>query len=323
VRTYAEHLYDWFDTLEQSQIDWDQVELETIAAYRNRMLENRSSHTDRPYARATINDRVGTVCRFYSWARQRHLIKALPFHLVDVRRVRSTGFLSRPATVKANILTVARHEKLPRPLRPDELRRLFAALSTPYRLVAEWALATGVRRKELCGLMVPQIPDVSDIDPGEMPLIGVPLTITKGDRPRTIYPPLRLVDRTHWYIGEERAIAARQRSGRRSTALFLTGQGNPVTRQRLTAVFGEAFEKARIPGSLHWLRHTFAMTMLVQLQRHAASGSTINPLKVVQVLLGHASIETTAIYLRCVELHERDLAESIAFLYGAVIDDGA
>ena len=94
-------------------------------------------------------------------------IKALPFYLVDVRRVRSTGFLSRPATVKAKLATVARHEKLPRPLRPDELGRLFAALSTPYRLVAEWALATGVRRKELCGLMVPQIPDVLDIDPGK------------------------------------------------------------------------------------------------------------------------------------------------------------
>jgi site-specific recombinase XerD len=30
----------------------------------------------------------------------------------------------------------------------------------------------------------------------------------------------------------------------------------------------------------------------------------------VQVLLGHASITTTAIYLRCVELHERDLAKA-------------
>lgn len=326
VRTYGEHLYDWFDTLEQSQIDWRDVDLETIAAYRNRMLENRSEHTGRPYARATINDRVGTVCRFYSWAHHHRWIKTLPFHFVDVRMTRTSGVFARPdrqaATIKANVLTVARHEKLPRPLRPDELRRLFAALSKPYRLVAEWALATGIRRKELCGLTVPQIPEVFDVDASETPLIGVPLTITKGDRPRTVYPPLRLVDRTHWYIGEERAIAVRRHGGRRSAALFLTMHGSPMTRPRLSAIFGEAFEKARIPGSLHWLRHTFAMTMLVQLQRQAAKGSTINPLKVVQVLLGHASIETTAIYLRCVELHERDLAESIAFLYGAVIDDG-
>jgi site-specific recombinase XerD len=39
----------------------------------------------------------------------------------------------------------------------------------------------------------------------------------------------------------------------------------------------------------------------------------------VQVLLGHASSTTTAIYLRCVELHERDLSESLAYLYGELI----
>jgi len=52
-----------------------------------------------------------------------------------------------------------------------------------------------------------------------------------------------------------------------------------------------------------------------------APDSDLNPLKVVQVLLGHASIATTAIYLRCVELHERELGESLAYLYGELIPD--
>ena len=48
------------------------------------------------------------------------------------------------------------------------------------------------------------------------------------------------------------------------------------------------------------------MTMLVRLQRQAttSSRSDLNPLKVVQVLLGHTSIATTAIYLRSVKIHE-------------------
>ena len=119
------------------------------------------------------------------------------------------------------------------------------------------------------------------------------------------------------------ARVARRRSGDRRAppTLFLTSHGESLSRVRASAAFGEAFERAKLRGSLHWLRHTFAMTMLVQLQRVATNGSTINPLKVVQVLLGHASIETTAIYLRCVEVHDRDLAESIAFLYGEVIGD--
>src|SRR6266849_3872565 len=54
LRTYAEHLHDWFDSLEQSAVDWREASEETIAAYRNRMLEQPSPHTGRPYARRSM-----------------------------------------------------------------------------------------------------------------------------------------------------------------------------------------------------------------------------------------------------------------------------
>lgn len=157
IRTYCEHLHDWFDSLEQSGLDWRAVSEAEIAAWRNRMLSQPSPHTKRPYARSTVNDRVRTVCRFYVWAQGRGWIEALPFHFVDVRvgPGRRQSFLAhvnaRPAVVAASILTVAEHERLPRPLRVDQLRRIFAQLEMPYRLMAEWALAAGLRRKELCG----------------------------------------------------------------------------------------------------------------------------------------------------------------------------
>ena len=65
---YADHPHDWFDALEQSGIGWREADERVIAAYCNRMLENPSAHTGRPYARTTINARVSTVCRFYGWA---------------------------------------------------------------------------------------------------------------------------------------------------------------------------------------------------------------------------------------------------------------
>ncbi len=77
VRTYAEHLHDWFDSIEQSGLDWQTIGEATIAAYRNRMLENPSPHTGRPYARSTVNDRIHAVCRFYTWARDRGWIEEL------------------------------------------------------------------------------------------------------------------------------------------------------------------------------------------------------------------------------------------------------
>ncbi|WP_337271080.1 tyrosine-type recombinase/integrase [Oryzifoliimicrobium ureilyticus] len=331
LRTYSEHLHDWFDSLEQSGLDWRFTDEGAIAAYRNRMLSAPSPHTGRPYARSTVNYRVRTICRFYSWAHRRGLIDAIPFDYVEVsvRSGRRQGMLAhldhRPLTVMANILTISEVERLPRPLRVDQLQCLFRHLASPYDLIAEWALATGMRRKELCGLQLHQVPSVAHLDIDETPLIGVPLTVTKGDRPRTVYLPLRLIDRTHWYAGEQRAVLVKRRRSepgyRPPTALFLNSNGDPVSRARFSAAFGAAFEAAGLTGSGHWLRHTFAMTMLVRLQKQAVTKPDLNPLKIVQVLLGHASIQSTAIYLRCVELNADALAESLAYLYGELVPD--
>jgi site-specific recombinase XerD len=330
LRTYAEHLYDWFDSLEQSGIDWRNVRTETIAAYRNRMLERPSPHTHRPYARSTINDRVRTICRFYQWAHGRGWIDEGPISYTDlpIGHRQAHGFLAHlgaRATACANALTVAEYEALPRPLRVDELKRLFSHLEMPYRLMAEWALATGMRRMELCALVVDQVPNVGAIDTETVPLVGVPLRVTKGERPRTVYPTVQLIDRTHWHVGEERAaLIRRQRRAhpayRAPANLFLNRHGDPITRARLTAALAAAFARASLRGTLHWLRHTFAMTMLVRLQAQTAANPAINPLKVLQVLMGHSSIQTTSIYLRCVELHDREVAESLAYLYGGAID---
>jgi integrase/recombinase XerD len=179
----------------------------------------------------------------------------------------------------------------------------------------------GCGQRLRCGLAVFQVPETAHLDEDEHPLVGVPLTITKGDRPRTVYPPIRLIDRTHRDIDEVRApqvrALRRRRSGYRPlSALFLNRQGQAITNARMTAAFAAAFTAAGLQGSLHWLRHTFAMTMLVRLQRQAANTPDLNPLKIVQILLGHSSIQSTAIYLRCVELNARELASSIDYLYG-------
>jgi integrase/recombinase XerD len=50
LRTYAEILYDWFDTLEQNRIVWGDAGAADLVAYRNRMLLEPSAHTRRPYS---------------------------------------------------------------------------------------------------------------------------------------------------------------------------------------------------------------------------------------------------------------------------------
>ena len=114
VRTYGEHLHDWFDSLEQSGIEWRDADERVIAAYRNRMLENPSTHTGRPYARTTINARVSTVCRFYGWALDRGMIDHCPFRLTEKMTLMLDGAY-RPGLQRrqVNALIVSRPEKLP------------------------------------------------------------------------------------------------------------------------------------------------------------------------------------------------------------------
>jgi site-specific recombinase XerD len=68
VRTYTEILYDWFDALEQSGIAWNDADAVDLVAYRNRMLQQPSAHTGRPYSVRTVNHRVRGVLRYYQWA---------------------------------------------------------------------------------------------------------------------------------------------------------------------------------------------------------------------------------------------------------------
>jgi hypothetical protein len=39
LRTYMEILYDWFETLEQNSVPWDDADAVDLVAYRNRMLQ--------------------------------------------------------------------------------------------------------------------------------------------------------------------------------------------------------------------------------------------------------------------------------------------
>src|SRR3546814_16183058 len=114
------------------------------------MLENPSAHTGKPYARTTINARVSTVCRFYGWALDKGLIDHCPFRLTEKMTLMLDGAY-RPGLQRrqVNELIVQRPEKLPRPLRPDELARLFAHLTHTAPLAAPGPLGAGRPRTGL------------------------------------------------------------------------------------------------------------------------------------------------------------------------------
>ena len=68
VRTYAEILYDWFETLEQNEIDWRDAATRRSGCLPQPHDDGAERHTGRPYSVRTINHRVRGVLRFYEWA---------------------------------------------------------------------------------------------------------------------------------------------------------------------------------------------------------------------------------------------------------------
>jgi site-specific recombinase XerD len=156
-RTYGEALYDWWQTLEANGWVWNEVGPGELSAYRDQMLRPRSG-TGRPLARSTINGRLRTIGRFYRWSVATGLMKQVPFvsQEITMSRSRPQGYLAHiDATggrTKANELTMRHVPMLPRPLAPEAIRRIMAAMSVRDRLIVEWAVTTGIRRMEVAGL---------------------------------------------------------------------------------------------------------------------------------------------------------------------------
>ena len=330
LRTYSEHLLDFFDMLENSDITWDKVTEYIISQYRNSLQDSLSPHTGRRYAHSTINDRIRTICRFYEWAHHQKLTAKLPFSTKRIRvSARRQPFLEHtevnPHCVDANALTLREFETLPHALSTPETIRLLANLCPPYRLIAEWALITGLRRKEILALNYYQIPESFLLSESDSPYKPFWITNTKGGKPRDVQAPLRLLDRTHRYVTEDRenlinSCLKRDPTYKPPDSLFLNAFGHPVTLNRATRTIARAFRSAGLQGSLHSLRHTYAITVYNVLCRHAKTGGDINPLKVLQGRLGHQNISTTGMYLRSSHADDNQIPDEIAYLYGALID---
>jgi|CXWL01.1.fsa_nt_gi site-specific recombinase XerD len=327
-RTYGEALYDWWQTLAANGWLWDEVSARELAAYRDGMLNGTRSAPQRSYARATINQRLRVVAMFYAWARGCALVDRSPAEAIDAVRVRARPSMLTHVDASggkraALELTVRSAARPPRVLDGGTLRIVMDRLSVRDRLMATWALTTGMRRGEVAALplSVAKAPGPARFD--EAPVQPVLLDVTKGGRPRYVYPPTPLMDRTRAYVREERAVFVRRAIERNAAyvepaALFLTEWGAPMTPRRVGATFSRACRALAVRSSFHALRHTFATRALGLLQRHADRYPDINPLLVVQTLLGHADLTTTGIYLQLVA---QDLvaAEEIAdAIYGVL-----
>jgi len=304
LRTYAEILYDWFETLEQNDIAWDSADAVDLVAYRNRMMAQPSPHTDRPYRTSTINHRVRGVLRFYEWAVRTHWRHASP--LADKTRDFQLARHYRPTqashaqTYERSLFILRQYEAMPRPLVSEQARELLAALAPPYDLMARWQLYTGLRVSELLRL------SLSDIGarPASSTLHHSIEVVRKGRKPGHVIAPASLLDETDGYVSGHRFawFARARRRGRivDHKALFINARGAPAGKNAYQRAVSQAGVACGFKATTHLLRATFACMLLARLEHLVDRGAKINPLIVVKVLLGHEHVETTDRYLRAI-----------------------
>ena len=173
--------------------------------------------------------------------------------------------------------TVREPRRLPVVLSPREVTRLLdAAPGLKYRAALSIAYGTGLRASEVVSLKV------GDID-SERKVIRVEQGKGAKDRYAMLSDVLLDVLRAWWLAGRERGVML-------SGGWLFPGQNpvNPLTTRQLRRVFEGAREAAGIDKrvSLHTLRHCFATHLLERCV----------DIRVIQVLLGHTQLDTTARY---------------------------
>lgn len=68
------------------------------------------------------------------------------------------------------------------------------------------------------------------------------------------------------------------------------------------------------------MRHTFAIKMLSVLTKQSQT-TGLNPLKTLQMLLGHSNIATTMVYLEALSLDLNEIEGSLLELYGDLLNE--
>ena len=178
--------------------------------------------------------------------------------------------------------------RLPKALTIDQVERLLDA-SGPEAGEAEASELIGLRDRALLELLYAtgaRVSEVVQLDVDDLSHGDVVRVRGKGSKERII--PVGSYARSALEAYLTRSRPELSRRGRATPRLFLGARGAPLSRQSAWLVIQHAAERAQLTAhvSPHTLRHSFA-THLLQ------GGADV---RVVQELLGHASVATTQIY---------------------------
>jgi len=244
--------------------DWKAVKLSHLDSFlqheRERTPANQPEGSQRKLSGESVYLEIAALRAFYKFAENEKFL---------------------PANIAENLSLPRRWKRLPKALSNDEIKKLLAPENpeTPESLcdqaILELAYASGLRLSELKNLRLEQL----HLDAGFINVIG------KGNKERVVPVGRTAVAALNRFIevGRPKLITPKSPAN-----VFLTRRGMPFAAVTLWLHIKNRVRRAGVERHMtpHMLRHSFATHLL----EHGAD------LRVIQELLGHASIGTTEIY---------------------------
>ena len=275
-KTYAALLNKFIAWAEkQGLAEWKSVELSHLMAFllheRERALANQPKESARRLSSESLYLEIAALRAFYRFAENEKLL---------------------PANVAENLSLPRRWKRLPKALTSQEIDKLLAPETpeTPQNLcdqaVLELAYASGLRVAELRDARLEHL----HLDASFINVIG------KGNKERVVPIGSKAVAALERYLNVARPRLVTPRS---PANVFLTKRGTAFAPVTMWLRIKQRVRRAGIPRNVtpHMLRHSFATHLL----DHGAD------LRVIQELLGHASISTTEVYTHVAAHRLRDV----------------
>jgi len=260
-RAYSTAIGQYLEFLDERHVDWRDPGRATVRAYLAEL-------TDRGLARRSISSRLAALRSFYRFARREGLVAADPW---------SAALTPRLPRRLPQVLGVPDVDRLLDETNKEETSQRELVLRDV--AIVETAYAAGLRISEIAGA---QLADL-DLPRGELRVMG------KGRKERVtlLGAPARGALARYLSIGRP-ALRAKAANSPDDGTLFLNSRGTPLGVRGVRYRLDRLMRAAGLPSgsSPHTLRHSFAS--------HLLEGGA--DLRVVQELLGHASLGTTQIY---------------------------
>lgn len=230
------------------------------------------------YKKTTILRKIASIRGFYKYLYKERYID------------------SNPAD---SLIAPKRGKSLPKFLTDDEMERILdnVDISTPAgfrnKAILELLWATGMRVSELSGLNFGDL----ELDNNEIKVFG------KGAKERIVLVSNRAKKYLEQYINTARPLVIGVNGIKTdkgdSSPVFINNTGYRLQTKTIRNVINQVVEKIQLPKHVtpHMFRHSFA-TRLIE------NGAD---LRIVQELLGHASISNTQIYTHISTQHLKDV----------------